>query len=93
MGPAAQPPLFDALGALDAPVLCMAGALDGKFVDAARDLAARLPRGESLVIPDAGHAAHTERPAAVIAAMEEFLHRAAGPADQDTTRKALEGAR
>ncbi|HSO07992.1 MAG TPA: alpha/beta fold hydrolase [Pelomicrobium sp.] len=81
MGPAAQPPLFDALGALDAPVLCMAGALDVSFVDAARDLAARLPRGEFAAIPDAGHAAHTEQAAAVIAAMSEILRRAGGPAD------------
>jgi 2-succinyl-6-hydroxy-2,4-cyclohexadiene-1-carboxylate synthase len=81
MGPAAQPPLFDALGGLDVPVLCMAGALDTNFVAAARDLTARLPRGEFVEIPDAGHAAHTEQPAAVIAAMSHFLRRAGGPAD------------
>jgi 2-succinyl-6-hydroxy-2,4-cyclohexadiene-1-carboxylate synthase len=93
MGPASQPPLFDALGSLDLPVLCMAGALDGKFVDAGRDLAARLPRGEFVEIPDAGHAAYTEQPAAVISAMKDFLRRAAAPAPTTGTRNPLEGAR
>ena len=93
MGPAAQPPLFDALGRLDLPVLCMAGALDAKFVDAGRDLAERLPHGEFVEIPDAGHAAYSERPAAVIAAMRNFMRRADGPADHRDTRNALEGAR
>jgi 2-succinyl-6-hydroxy-2,4-cyclohexadiene-1-carboxylate synthase len=93
MGPAAQPPLFDALGGLDLPVLCMAGALDLKFVDAARDLATRLPRAEFVQIADAGHAAHTEQPAAVTAAMKDFLRRAAAPAHTNGTRNALEGAR
>jgi len=93
MGPAAQPPLFDALGGLDPPVLCMAGELDTRFVEAARDLAARLPRGEFVTIPDAGHAAYSEQPAAVIAAMHDFLRRAGGPAVTRDTRNALEGAR
>ena len=81
MGPAAQPPLFDALGGFDLPVLCMAGTLDARFVEAAHDLVARLPRGEFAGIPDAGHAAHTEQAAAVIAAMSDFLRRAGGPAN------------
>lgn len=93
MGPAAQPPLFDALGGLDVPVLCMAGALDGRFVEDARDLAARLPRAEFVEVPDAGHAAHTEQPAAVVAAMKDFLGRACRPAGHDTEPNMLEAAR
>jgi 2-succinyl-6-hydroxy-2,4-cyclohexadiene-1-carboxylate synthase len=80
LGPAAQPPLFDELRRVQVPVLLVAGALDTRFVEAARDLAERLPQAEVCVIPDAGHAAHVEQPAAVLRAVIDFLRRTAGPA-------------
>lgn len=80
LGPAAQPPLFDALPRVNLPVLLLAGALDLRFVAAAHELASRLPRAEVCVIADAGHAAHLEQPEAFECAVREFLRRAARPA-------------
>ena len=61
----AQRPLWDRVGAIEVPVLCLAGALDAKFIELGQQLAAALPRGEFAADPGAGHAAHTERPEAV----------------------------
>jgi 2-succinyl-6-hydroxy-2,4-cyclohexadiene-1-carboxylate synthase len=80
LGPGAQPPVFDALARLDLPVLLVAGGLDPRFVELGRDLAARLPRAELRVIPDAGHAAHVEQPEAFDRVVREFLRRVDGPA-------------
>jgi 2-succinyl-6-hydroxy-2,4-cyclohexadiene-1-carboxylate synthase len=80
LGPAAQPVLFDALPGVRVPVLLVAGALDLRFVELAQDLARRLPQAEVCVIPEAGHAAHLERPEAFARAIREFLRRVHGPA-------------
>lgn len=80
LGPGAQPSLFDALPGVDVPVLLVAGALDERFVAAAHDLAARLPRAEVCVIADAGHAVHVERPAHCAQVVHDFLRRVARPA-------------
>jgi 2-succinyl-6-hydroxy-2,4-cyclohexadiene-1-carboxylate synthase len=79
-GPAAQPPLFDELPLVRAPVLLIAGALDQQFVATARDLARRLPAAEVCVLEDAGHAAHLEQPDTFVGVVRDFLRRAAGPA-------------
>jgi 2-succinyl-6-hydroxy-2,4-cyclohexadiene-1-carboxylate synthase len=83
LGPAAQPPLFDALPRVTMPVLLVAGALDVRFVAAAHELARSLPRAEVCVIPEAGHAAHLERPEHFLRVVREFLRRAARPASND----------
>lgn len=83
LGPAAQPPLFDALPRVNVPVLLLAGALDERFVAAAHGLARSLPSAEVCVIPDAGHAVHLEQPEAVLRVVREFLRRAARPARND----------
>jgi 2-succinyl-6-hydroxy-2,4-cyclohexadiene-1-carboxylate synthase len=80
LGPGAQPPLFDALPCVNVAVLLVAGALDERFVAAAHDLAGRLPQAEVRVIPDAGHAAHVERPDAFERVVHEFLRRVERPA-------------
>jgi 2-succinyl-6-hydroxy-2,4-cyclohexadiene-1-carboxylate synthase len=77
LGPGAQPPLHDALPQLQVPVLLVAGALDGRFVEAAHELAQRLPAAEVRVIADAGHAAHVERPDEFARVAGEFLRRVA----------------
>jgi len=79
LGPAAQPPLFDELPGVRSPVLLVAGALDTRFVEAARELAQRLPRSELCIVPDCGHAVHLEQPQALVQAVREFLHRACDP--------------
>jgi 2-succinyl-6-hydroxy-2,4-cyclohexadiene-1-carboxylate synthase len=80
LGPAAQPPLFDELPRLRIPVLLLAGELDVRFVEIARDLARRIPHAELAVIADAGHAAHVEQPAAFARVVRDFLRRAGSPA-------------
>ena len=80
LGPAAQPALFDELPKVRVPVLLVAGELDVRFVELAHGLARRLPRAEVCVIPDAGHAAHLERPEAFARVVRDFLRRAASPA-------------
>lgn len=80
LGPGAQPPLFAELPRVDVPVLLVAGALDTRFVAAAHDMAAILPHAEVCEIAAAGHAAHLEQPAAVIAAVGDFLRRVTHPA-------------
>ncbi len=83
LGPGAQPALFDELPRITAPTLLVAGALDRKFVEAARDLAGRLPRAELCEIADAGHAVHLEQPEALVSAVRDFLRRASSPACDD----------
>ncbi len=62
-------PIWDELGALDAPLLALAGERDAPYVAAARRLAAAVPRGTAATIPGAGHAAHLEAPDAVADAL------------------------
>lgn len=71
-GQGAQLPLWNALSTLSAPLVAIAGARDTKFIALARRLAAIAPHGALQVIPDAGHSAHLQQPAAVVA---ELLYR------------------
>lgn len=92
LGPGSQPPLFDELARVRVPVLLVAGALDGRFVELARELARLLPQAEVCVIPDAGHAVHVEQPAAFASVASDFLRRAAGPASSIPSRSVQETA-
>jgi 2-succinyl-6-hydroxy-2,4-cyclohexadiene-1-carboxylate synthase len=76
LGPGTQPLLFESLPALQVPVLLVAGARDGRFIDLARDLSRRLPQAEVCVIEDAGHAVHLEQPEAFLRAARDFMRRA-----------------
>ena len=82
MGTGAQEPLHDRLGEVKAPALLLAGALDVKFGEIAREMAQALPDATMQLMEDAGHAAHIERPEAFGAAVLAFLRRvyAAEPA-------------
>jgi len=73
MGTGAMPPLFDSLGRLAMPALLAVGAEDAKFAAIARSLEGALPAARTLVVPEAGHAAHLERPAYVAGRVAEFL--------------------
>jgi 2-succinyl-6-hydroxy-2,4-cyclohexadiene-1-carboxylate synthase len=81
LGPAAQPPLQDRLGELQVPVLLIAGALDAPFVAHARALAAAIPQAQLAIVPDAGHAVHSEQPDACTGLVHDFLTRTAALAD------------
>lgn len=77
MGQGAQPSLWERLADIETPVLLVAGALDAKFAAIAAQLDAALPRAETLIVPDAGHAVHLERPGQFVDAVRAFLARRA----------------
>ncbi len=90
MGLGAQPPLFDDLPRVAAPVLLVAGALDEPFVAAARDLQRRLPQAEVCELADAGHAAHLEQAGPFIAVVRDFLRRVDQTAHAEQPRPSME---
>jgi len=62
MGTGIQPSLWPRLSELTMPVLLLSGALDAKFVDMNRQMAAHMPTARLEIVPDAGHTIHLERP-------------------------------
>lgn len=78
-GQGALDPIWDRLGALDMPVLALAGEHDLAYRAASERIAALVPSGSSGVIPGAGHAAHLEAPDAVAEAILGFLDRSSTP--------------
>jgi 2-succinyl-6-hydroxy-2,4-cyclohexadiene-1-carboxylate synthase len=77
LGTGAQAPLWPRLPGLAAPVLLVAGELDGKFAALAARMAASIgPRARVALVPGAGHAAHLERPERFAELVEEFLEQA-----------------
>lgn len=80
-GAGTQEPLDAALAALDVPVLAMAGELDEKFRVAADRIAAAVgPNAAVATVPGAGHAAHAERPAELLALLRRWLESPSAPA-------------
>ena len=73
-GQGAMPVVWDRLPELEVPVLCVAGALDEKYVAAGRRMASLLPHGTLRTIPGAGHAPQLEDPDAVATVLREFLN-------------------
>ena len=90
LGPAAQPPLHAQLAQVGVPVLLVAGALDARFAAEAHDLARRLPHAEVQLVPEAGHAAHVEQPAAFASLARAFLRRVDAAAAASSTIHAPE---
>ena len=72
-GQGALDPIWHELPAIEAPCAALAGALDKPYAAAAQRIAAVVPNGRAILIPDAGHAAHLEAPAAVADALLGFL--------------------
>jgi 2-succinyl-6-hydroxy-2,4-cyclohexadiene-1-carboxylate synthase len=70
-----QQPLWRRLSELIAPALVIVGALDERYCEVGRRLAAALPRGELAVVPGAGHAVHLERPRPFATLVGRFLDR------------------
>jgi 2-succinyl-6-hydroxy-2,4-cyclohexadiene-1-carboxylate synthase len=66
-------PVQDLLPSIDTPTLLIAGALDTKYVEIAKEMKNEMPRARLHVIMDAGHAAHFERPDAFAASVLPFL--------------------
>ena len=76
MGAGAQDPVLDRLATIRVPTLLIAGELDTKYVEIARDMARTMPDATMHAIEGAGHAAHLERPEAFQRPLLEFLRRA-----------------
>lgn len=69
-----QQPLWDRLEALDMPVLVVAGERDERFRMVGERLVSSIGSNARLaVIPDAGHAAHLERPLEAARVIDGFL--------------------
>ena len=75
-GAGAAPPVTGRLGAMGAPALLVAGALDAKYVAIGEAMERAMPRARLVVVPGAGHAVHLERPAAFAEAVGAFLAEA-----------------
>jgi 2-succinyl-6-hydroxy-2,4-cyclohexadiene-1-carboxylate synthase len=65
----------DRLAELSLPVLWCAGAEDEKYAALANQMAARCPRGESFIVPQAGHMAHLENCSAFAQGLRAFLQK------------------
>lgn len=73
VGTGAQPWLGDRLPEIRCPVLLVTGGHDAKFGRIAAAMATAIASARHVVVPDAGHAVHLERPDAFAAALETFL--------------------
>lgn len=74
LSPGRQPYLGERLRELTMPTLLLAGSLDEKYAAALRGTAARISRARTLIIRQAGHTIHVERPARFIRVLRAFLN-------------------
>lgn len=65
--------LTDELRTIAAPTLLIAGALDEKYMAAAKQIAGAIPNARVSVVENAGHAVHFERPDEFGRIVEDFL--------------------
>lgn len=79
-GTGSMAPLWADLHTLELPVLCVTGAHDERYGEIAERMVAAIgPTAEHLVIDDAGHAAHLERPEQTSEVVCRFLTRVLAP--------------
>jgi 2-succinyl-6-hydroxy-2,4-cyclohexadiene-1-carboxylate synthase len=78
-GTGAQAPLWDALAAIDVPVLWVAGAEDERYAAIAHDAAAAIgPNARAALVPGAGHSTHLEAPGPFIDLVSGWLAEVSG---------------
>jgi len=65
--------VIESLPNIAVPTLVLVGAKDEPFLGASEYMAGKIPGAKKVVIPDAGHAANIDQPAAFNAAVVEFL--------------------
>ena len=70
--------VINSLPAVAAPALVLVGADDTPFLGATEYMAAKIPQSTHVVIPDAGHAANLDQPAAFNRAVDAFLGELGG---------------
>ena len=73
IGTGSQPSLWGELGALQAPALTVAGALDEKYVGIASRMANLNPLMRTAVVPGAGHNVRLEAPKTYLALLQNLL--------------------
>jgi 2-succinyl-6-hydroxy-2,4-cyclohexadiene-1-carboxylate synthase len=73
LGPGKQPSLWNRLRDLNVPTLVLTGALDDKYRRITEQTARHIPDSRRVVVPDAGHNVHAERPQAFLAQLGRFL--------------------
>jgi 2-succinyl-6-hydroxy-2,4-cyclohexadiene-1-carboxylate synthase len=73
LSPGRQASFWDRLDTLDGPTLILTGALDDKYVAITDEAATRIDPARRVVIPEAGHNVHAERPSAFLDALGSFL--------------------
>ena len=73
MGCGAQPPLHGALARVGAPICLAVGDEDLKFRAVAAEMSQELPNAWVEIVPEAGHSAHTDNPAAFLELARRFL--------------------
>lgn len=73
LGPGSQPSLWSELETVRDPALVMTGALDKKYEGITLETAQRLPDARRVLVPEAGHNVHAERPQAYVAELCRFL--------------------
>lgn len=62
MGTGVQPSFWQSLEQFPRPVLLMAGALDQKYCQLMSEMQQLLPNSRMVIVPEAGHAIHVEKP-------------------------------
>lgn len=73
IGTGRQPSLWERLRGLRVSTCAVAGALDTKYVDLARRMAARAERMDVRIVPDTGHNVHAEQPQVFISFLTYWL--------------------
>jgi 2-succinyl-6-hydroxy-2,4-cyclohexadiene-1-carboxylate synthase len=73
MGAGAQPPIHEDLARLSAPICLAVGEDDLKFRALAAEISQELPNARIEIVPEAGHAAHTDNPTAFLELARSFL--------------------
>ena len=74
MGTGSQPSLWRLLPSVNTPTLLICGALDQKFVQIGKQMAAQMPDARLRIMPDAGHSIHFEQPLAFALTVSEFIN-------------------
>ena len=72
-GAGAATDVTERLATLDVPTLLIVGARDAKYVALGRSMERVMPRARLVIVEDAGHAVHLERPAQFATLVAEFL--------------------
>jgi 2-succinyl-6-hydroxy-2,4-cyclohexadiene-1-carboxylate synthase len=73
MGSGVQPPIHDALARVGAPICLAVGDEDLKFQALAAEMSQELPNARVEIVPEAGHSAHTDNPAAFLELARRFI--------------------